>query len=262
VRSDWTLLTGDAREVAGTLENGSVHAIVTSPPYFGLRDYGSEAGQIGHGTMASFVTDLVDVFSALRDVLDADGTLWINIGDTYNSYPANRGPSSGLSAGVDHARASVPPGFGLLEKSLPNKSLLGVPWRLAIALQDAGWVLRQEIIWNKITYMPYTGRDRVASAHEHVFLFSKRARYRFRREPGGDVWSMPVGRSASHSATYGLELPSKCITLSTDPGMVVLDPFSGSATTGEAALRLGRRYIGIELEKRFNIEATDRLEKL
>lgn len=258
----WDLLTGDAREVVRTLPTSSVHCVVTSPPYFGLREYGQEAGQIGHGTVASFVADLVEVFDACRDALDPAGTLWVNIGDTYNSYPANRGPSGGISSSADHARAKLPTGYGLLEKTLPNKSLLGVPWRLAIALQDSGWILRQEIIWNKQTFMPYTGRDRFASAHEHVFLFSKRPRYRFRKLPGGDVWTLPVGRSVVHSATYAPELPFRCIEPSTEPGMTVLDPFSGSATTGEAALLLDRRYVGIELEKRFNVEATLRLQKL
>lgn len=246
------LLHGDALVQTQTfLPDRSANAIVTSPPYYGLRDYGVE-GQYGlEDTPAAYVENLRAVFAELRRVLADDGTLWLNLGDTYNAYNGNRGEGGRLNSGDKHSMlAKTPKGHGLTDKSLPNKSLLGIPWRVAIALQDDGWILRNSIIWHKPNGKPGGGRDRYAVRHENVFLFSKSQKYHF--DPqfrlDGDVWRIPVSSSKrDHIAVMPGGLAERCILAGTTEGGTVLDPFSGSGTTGFAALDNGRKYIGIDI---------------
>lgn len=172
------LYIGDCVHAMRTLPDRSVHTCVTSPPYFGLRDYNVD-GQIGlESTPEAFVARLVEVFREVRRVLRDDGTLWLNLGD---SYAANRtyqvpstkgGPKHGPGQAVGGAGTSVPEG-------LKPKDLIGIPWRVAFALQADGWYLRQDIIWHKPNPMPESVTDRCTKAHEYVFLFSKSARYFF-----------------------------------------------------------------------------------
>lgn len=166
----------DALTLLRALPSGSVNCIVTSPPYFGLRDYGIE-GQVGlEPTPAEYVGKLVALFREVRRVLRDDGTLWLNLGDTYTGGGRGGNPplsaywKQGTNAGsVIENRTNV--------DGLPSKSLLGIPWRLAFALQDDGWILRSDIIWHKPNPMPFSGKDRPTTAHEYVFLFSKCQRY-------------------------------------------------------------------------------------
>jgi DNA modification methylase len=292
-----TLYQGDAADVLSQLEPGSVDCIVTSPPYFGLRDY-RVAGQIGvEDTPAAFVERLVGVFREARRVLADDGTLWVNLGDTYNNTSSgqNGTGSTGVSGGrhdrMGARRKRLPSG-------LPPKNLLGVPWRFAFAMQDDGWVLRNDIIWAKPNGMPESVTDRLSTKHEHIFLFTKGPRYWFDLDPirepvenvGGQTWAdrkaagevrasrapehvgtdgafkggtlapNPLGKnpgdvwtiatrpfSEAHFATFPVALPERCILAGCKPGGTVLDPFSGSGTTGLAAAKHGRRYIGIDL---------------
>lgn len=172
------VLTGDARTVLATLPAGSVQACVTSPPYFGLRDYG-HAGQIGlEQSPGEYVAGLVSLFREVRRILADDGTLWLNLGDSYASpWPCSRRNKVGAGSLPDGKRASRPPRMG---DGLKDKDLMMIPARVAIALQADGWWLRSDIIWHKPNPMPEGNvRDRPTSAHEHVFLFSKRARYRY-----------------------------------------------------------------------------------
>ena len=172
------ILTGDCRDVLKTLPDESVHCCVTSPPYFGLRDYGVN-GQIGlEYTPTAFVSEMVDVFREVRRVLRSDGTLWLNLGDSYaaggmgagsGKQLTNRGTSAG---GHMNKPRRAPDG-------LKPKDLVGVPWRVAFALQADGWYLRSDIIWHKPNPMPESVTDRPTSAHEHVFLFAKSERYFF-----------------------------------------------------------------------------------
>jgi DNA modification methylase len=255
------LFHGDAETVAGGLEPGSVRTIVTSPPYFGLRDYG-EDGQVGaEESLGEYVGRLVSLFRTLRDVLADDGTLWLNLGDTY-------GPDG----------------------------LLGAPWQVALALKADGWVLRSDVIWNKPKVMPESIKNRPTRSHEYIFMLAKSNSGYFYdheavREPaspasedryksgfGGakagalrdagiriavegerefdgkrslrDVWSVsPVAFPGAHFATYPPELIRPCILAGSAPGDTVLDPFSGSGTTGMVATQEGRKYVGIDLNR-------------
>lgn len=172
-----TIHTGDCREVLRTLADQSVHCCVTSPPYFGLRDYGV-AGQIGlEQTPAEFVAELVVVFREVRRVLRDDGTLWLNLGDSYANDGKWGGSSGGKHASALHGNTSI--GRGKVYTGLKPKDLIGIPWRVAFALQADGWYLRQDIIWSKPNPMPESVRDRCTKAHEHLFLLSKSPRYYF-----------------------------------------------------------------------------------
>lgn len=265
-----TLYHGDALSALTTLMDGSVDCIVTSPPYFGLRDYGVD-GQIGaESSPAEFVAALVAVFREARRVLADDGTLWLNLGDSYSG--GNR-TSYDTAGGKTRARGhnAERPLTGI-----PGKNLLGIPWRVAFALQDDGWILRNDIIWAKPNAMPESVTDRLSTKHEHLFLFSKSRRYWFDIDPiredyapaglerraymfrassdygnnPGDVWTIPTQPfSEAHFAVFPLEIPRRAIAAGCKPAGVVLDPFSGSGTTGKAAAELGRRYVGIDLNR-------------
>ncbi|HDS1765686.1 MULTISPECIES: site-specific DNA-methyltransferase [Pseudomonas] len=174
------ILVGDCIEMMRTLPDQSVHTCVTSPPYFGLRDYGVD-GQIGlEASPREFIESLVAVFREVRRVLRNDGTLWVNLGDSYASggrggggrYMAERGDGAWQGKGDATGWRSAPAGW-------KHKDLLGLPWRLAIALQDDGWYLRQDIIWHKPNPMPESIKDRCTKAHEYLFLLSKSPRYHF-----------------------------------------------------------------------------------
>jgi DNA modification methylase len=171
------LLLGDAREVLRCLPEQSVHCCVTSPPYWGLRDYGCD-GQIGlEQTPDEYVAQMVAVFREVRRVLRDDATLWLNLGDSYNAYNGNRGTESQYAGRRDVMEPLFPSGNGLSCKTLKQKDLCGIPWRVAFALQADGWYLRQDIIWHKPNPMPESVTDRCTKAHEYIFLLSKSARY-------------------------------------------------------------------------------------
>jgi DNA modification methylase len=173
------ILIGDVRTQLATLADESVHTVVTSPPYFGLRDYGM-AGQIGlEPSPQEFISALVDVFNQVHRVLRADGTLWVNMGDSY----ANDGKWGGHTGGKHVSALHCSPiGRNKRYTGLKPKDLIGIPWRLAFALQDAGWYLRQDIIWSKPNPMPESVRDRCTKAHEYIFLLSKSEKYYYDQE--------------------------------------------------------------------------------
>jgi len=164
------IINGDCRSVLATLPDASVHCVVTSPPYYGLRDYGVD-GQIGlEASPDSFVSEMVSVFREVRRVLRDDGTLWLNLGDSYVAQRRNK-PTNDRDDYEGKNKASRRNG-GRFD-GLSNKQLLGIPWRVAFALQADGWVLRQDIIWHKPTAMPESVNDRCVKAHEYIFLLSK-----------------------------------------------------------------------------------------
>jgi DNA modification methylase len=243
---DVLLLQGEVVDALTVLPDGMAQTVVTSPPYFGLRDYGDEAQLGGEGSPAEYVANMVEVFQQVRRVLADNGTLWLNLGDSYYS-------GRGASTGVD-AKQSARRGFvrALDKPGQPwarPKNLLGIPWRVAFALQDDGWNIRSEVIWSKPNAMPDPTRDRPSRAHEHLFMFTKQRFYYYDRAAiSRDVWSVPtVGFKEAHFATFPPELVRPCIKAGSRAGDIVLDPFSGSGTSGMVALEEGRRFCGVDL---------------
>lgn len=196
------IITGDCRDILRTLPAESVHCCVTSPPYFGLRDYGVD-GQIGlEPTPDAFVAEMVAVFAEVRRVLRDDGTLWLNLGDSYTMgvgsargkpYKRHAPQKSGLWKGTRSAKRDLGNNTGALKDcgDLKPKDLIGIPWRVAFALQADGWYLRSSIIWHKPNPMPESVRDRPTSAHENIFLLAKSERYFFDAEAVKEASEQP-----------------------------------------------------------------------
>lgn len=321
---------GDCLEVMRGMAAGSVQTCVTSPPYYGLRDYGA-AGQIGlEDTPAEYVARLVAVFREVRRLLRDDGTLWLNLGDSYATDSKWGGSTGGKAAAALHGLGGG--GRNKTATGLPDKNLIGIPWRVAFALQEDGWFLRQDIIWAKPNPMPESVTDRCTKAHEYLFLLSKSPRYYFdqraireqatqssmarwaqdiegqagsRRVPGKTNGAMKAvggrsrrdsfarngavsnhmlpGQSAAqhrrnrgadtfdtdgrnkrsvwtvatrpfrdaHFATFPEQLIEPCILAGAPAGGLVLDPFMGAGTTAVVAERLGRQWLGCELNPEY-----------
>jgi len=254
------ILNGDCRDVLKTLPDQSVHTCVTSPPYFGLRDYG-HTGQMGlEPTPDEFVSELVNVFREVRRVLRDDGTLWLNLGDSYASYrdgKANPDTTRGLSEGtlVPKGSAKNRMSSTFVGTSIKHKDLIGIPWRVAFALQADGWYLRQDIIWHKPNPMPESVTDRCTKAHEYIFLLSK-SPMRNRRS----VWTVTTKPfKGAHFATFLQDLIEPCILAGCPEGGTVLDPFGGAGTTGLVAKRNNRNAILIELNEEYVNLSIDRI---
>lgn len=257
---------GDALTVLAGLPSDYFQTAVTSPPYWGLRDYDTP-GQIGsEEKVDDYVEKLVSVFRELRRVLRENGTFWLNLGDSYTSGGRTwRAPDKKNPARAMSYRAPTPDG-------LKPKELVGVPWRVAFALQADGWYLRSEIIWHKTNPHPESVKDRPTRAHETIFLFSKNEEYFYDYESvlekgvNGDlrnkrtVWpvqSEPI--KEAHFATFPTKLIEPCIFAGSKPGDYVLDPFFGSGTTGLVAALNGRYFVGIELKSDYINIARKRL---
>ncbi|NJP25384.1 site-specific DNA-methyltransferase [Microbispora sp. SCL1-1] len=308
---------GDAREVLAEMDEGSVDCIVTSPPYWGLRNYCE--GQYGQEPTPDYVDTLLATFAEARRVLADDGTFWLNLGDC---YAAN---SDGWSRGKDY-NSRQPEVRPKARQAVLPKNLLGMPWRVAFALQEDGWILRNAIVWSKPNAMPQSVRDRMSNRYELIFLLVKQQRYWFDLDPvrqpyigdrpmsrraraggnkpnsittawpppgkygsdgedtagprhgaamrptgerhaaahpngrnPGDVWSIPTRPLRAHFAAFPIDIPLKAIAAGCRPGGTVLDPFTGSGTTGIAARQLGRKFAGIELNADYCELARDRL---
>lgn len=295
------IINGDALEVLKTLKSESVQTCVTSPPYFGLRDYGVD-GQIGlEETPEAYMQKLAEIFREVRRVLRDDGTLWLNLGDSY------AGSGKG---GQSEAKRSEnwQPEYGNkgARYGLKSKDLIGIPWRVAFALQADGWYLRQDIIWHKPNPMPESVTDRCTKAHEYIFLLSKSPTYYYDHEAikepavmnrwggkkpmnltnskdqqnvfGGltrerdmmpetrnrrSVWTVATKPyKGAHFATFPPDLIKPCILAGAPFGGIVLDPFLGSGTTAAVAKALGRNYIGIELNPAYIQLANNRIESV
>lgn len=256
----FSVYVGDCRSVLKNLPDSSINCCVTSPPYWGLRDYGTSE-QIGlENDPKQFVEELVSVFREVRRVLRDDGVLWLNLGDSYagnNSRASNNG-----RAGFGTPREGV---FSRTGEGLKPKDLVGIPWTVALALRDDGWYLRQDIIWHKPNPLPESVKDRCTKAHEYIFLFSKSPSYYFDyqaiREPAvgstddglknkRSVWTVPVRPyKGSHFATFPTELIRPCILAGSPPGGSVIDPFGGSGTTVAVAIEEDREGLAIELNQ-------------
>ena len=295
-------LVGDCREVLPTLEAGSVQTCVTSPPYWGLRNYNMDE-QLGlEPTPEEYVENMVQVFREVKRVLRDDGTLWLNLGDSYagsgkgqmgdGSASDRKGAKQGTSAGT------LSGGLPIGNTGLASKQLVGIPWRVAFALQADGWYLRQDIIWHKPNPMPESVTDRCTKAHEYIFLLSKSARYyfdaaaiaeeaqdwgtrdrsngKYHNEGSGltphsgleksyetrnkrSVWTVTSKPfSGAHFATFPPDLIEPCILAGSKTGDTVLDPFGGSGTTGMVAESFGRNWVLIELNPEYEKLSTYR----
>lgn len=252
----WDVFQGNAPEVLRRLPSSSVNTVVTSPAYYWQRDYDVE-GQFGQETsIDGYVDNLVTTFAALKRVLADDGTLWLNLGDTYYSAKGRPHGTDGKhrKRRMAQLRAVDGPGLGL-----PRKSLIGIPWRVALALQQDGWVLRAPVVWQRKTAVPEpTARDRPWRQYEFVFLFSKSARYYFDRSGLAgeeDVWRIEPDRAATargvHYAPYPQALVRRCLEAGCPPGGVALDPFVGGGTTMYVAQETNRSSVGIDLSPAF-----------
>jgi DNA modification methylase len=259
------ILVGDSTQLLANLPSEYAQCVITSPPYYGLRDYGEE-GQLGlEKTPEEYIEKLADIFDQVYRVLKTDGTLWLNLGDS----------------------------FGVINKR--PKNLLGLPWRIALELQARGWYLRTEIIWHKPNPMPESVTDRPTRSHEYIFLLTKSPSYYYDFEAikedavtppvsrdkhaegyqadyskgdrfsagarvyGADgkrnkrsVWTIPLQPyPEAHFATYPVDLVEPCVLAGSQVGDIVLDPFSGSGTTGVVAVLLQRNFLGLELNPEY-----------
>jgi DNA modification methylase len=288
------LYNWDALQLAQHIPSNTVNCVVTSPPYFGLRDYGVE-GQIGlERTPDEYVQSLVTLFREVRKGLRDDGTLWLNLGDSYANDDKWGGSSGGKHVKALHGNTGV--GRGRKSTGLKPKDLIGIPWRVAFALQADGWYLRSDIVWSKPNPMPESVTDRPTKAHEYVFLLSKSPRYHYdadairevaedrpfdpvlkSKKRHGTAWMNnayasgasgyghhPNGRNkrsvwtvttkpfeGSHFATFPEDLIEPMILAGCPTGGIVYDPFMGSGTTGIVAQRLGRNWMGSELNPEY-----------
>jgi len=250
------VMVGDSLELLPKLTSDSVQCCVTSPPYWGLRDYEHPA-QIGsESSPVEYVQNLVKIFREVKRVLCNDGTLWLNIGDGYarNGGVGKHGPNAivgNTKKLIQKRNCKVPDCWGL-----KDRDLLGIPWRVAFALQEDGWILRSKITWIKRNPMPESVKNRPTNATEEIFLFAKSANYYYnpesiREESGANLrnyWilNQEAGKYG-HPAAFPRELARRCILLGSKEGQLVLDPFGGSGTTGVVANELHRKAIIIEL---------------
>jgi site-specific DNA-methyltransferase (cytosine-N4-specific) len=259
---------GDALEIMKRLPSEICRTAVTSPPYWGLRDY-DDPRQIGsEEKVEEYIERLVEIFRELKRVLTQDGTLWLNVGDSYTSGGrTRRAPDKKNRARAMDYRAPTPEG-------LKPKELVGIPWRLAMALQADGWYLRSDIIWHKPNPLPESVKDRPTRAHEYIFLISKSEQYYYDyqavQERGIDkklrnkrsVWSVNTKPfNGAHFATFPPDLITPCILAGSAPGDTVIDPFFGSGTTGLVAFSYGRPFIGIEIKSEYIGVARKRLNE-
>lgn len=264
---EWTLLCGNAVDALKTLKDESVHCIITSPPYYSLRDYGVD-GQIGlEDTVSSYVGSICKVMDELFRVLRKDGLLFLNLGDTYYS---GKGASHGADLKSHKRRFGLRPvdKSGGLGVGLERKSAIGIPWRVAIEMTKRRWVLRSPIIWHREKALPESVKDRPHRSYEYIFMFAKDRKYFFNRKPlvdkqiDEDVWTIPPRPSGTEieTAPYPDELVSRCLAIGCPEGGVVLDPFAGSGTTMSVALKSGRPAIGVDISNDFCSYILEHLE--
>jgi DNA modification methylase len=294
-----TIMQGDVFSQLAYIPDGSINTCITSPPYYGHRDYEHD-DQIGQElTPADYIKKLVEVFRIVRAKLRVDGTLWVNIGDSYN------GSGGDHEAHHKRNRPYIQREHGSTAKKnirgYKPKDLIGIPWMLAFALRGDGWTLRQDIIWSKPNPMPQSVKDRCSTSHEYIFLLAKNRHYYYDidaiREPHANshhdgrrteydtkpslaaskdkgvqvgnhplgrnkrsVWNVQVGGfSGAHFAVFPTDLIEPCILAGVPEDGTVLDPFFGSGTTGYTAERLDRKWIGIELNSDYCKIARERI---
>jgi len=261
-------LHGDTRELIHQLPDNVFQCAVTSPPYWGVRDYGID-NQIGaEPDLNLYIEHLVEIFREVRRVLKPDGTLWLNIGNTYSSGGRKWRDADAKNKGRAMSyRPPTPPG-------LKKKDLIGVAWLLALECQKDGWYLRNDIIWNKPNCQPESVKDRLTVSHEYLFMFSKSERYYFNqdairenaangngRKNRRTVWSINTEPCPeAHFAVFPRALVRPCVLAGSKRGDIVLDPFFGAGTVGIVTKELGRKCVGMELNDEYLDIADKRAE--
>jgi len=279
------ILQGDCIESLKKLEDQSINTCITSPPYWNLRDY-YESGQLGlEDTPEEFVENLVNVFKEVKRVLRDDGTVWLNLGDSYISGKSRYSTREQTLAGGGENQKK----YGSLHKGgkkdmyghpfYKDKDLAGIPWRVALALQKDGWYLRQDIIWHKPNPMPESVKDRCTKAHEYIFLLSKNVKYYYDHEAIKEdckntkeeqlqkrnkrsVWTVTTKPfKGAHFATFPKDLIEPCVLAGCPEGGTVLDPFGGSGTTGIVAAEHKRNAVLLELNQEYIDLANARINK-
>jgi len=261
------ILEGDCRLLLKELPSEAFQTCVTSPPYWGLRDYGVSEQVGAEDRLEDYIDNLVRIFAEVRRVLHPSGTLWLNIGDAYTSGGRTwRAPDKKLPQRAMIYRPDTPSG-------LKPKDLIGIPWRVAFALQADGWYLRSEIIWDKPNAMPESVKDRPTRSHEHIFLLTKSEQYYYDyaaiQEPSKNgkrnkrtVWSVKTQTfNGSHFATFPPDLIEPCIRAGSRVGDFVLDPFFGAGTVGLVSKNLRREYVGIEINSQYVDLASERISQ-
>jgi DNA modification methylase len=253
----WRVFCGDAMAVLNQLPEARYSAVITSPPYYWLRDYGV-SGQLGRESkVTGYVEAVADVMDAVMRVLHPRGVLFLNLGDTYYSGKGRPQGRDSKHPGRRQRKLRAVDASGL---GYPKKTLLGMPWRVALEMIDRGWILRSAIVWRRTFAVPEpTATDRPYRTHEQVFLFAKHRIYDFDRQPlklagEEDVWSIPSHSRAGrpHPAVFPAELVERCLSVAAvKPGQVVLDPFAGSGTVLKVATASGIAADGIDLSRRF-----------
>ena len=296
---NYTIIEGDCIQKMKELPEKSINTCVTSPPYYALRNYQMD-GQVGvEESPDDYVQKIVQVFREVRRVLKDDGTIWINLGDSYAGSGGAGNQFDQIENGLSpYKQTGSPKDIGL-----KPKDLIGIPWRVAFALQADGWYLRSDIIWHKPNPMPESVKDRPTKSHEYIFLMSKNRTYYYDQESiktpvkqenmkgttthkrstkdwgdgtgvkthngfdksydmanKRDVWTVPTDKfEGQHFATFPKELIKPCILAGCPEGGTVLDPFNGSGTTCIVSLQNNRKYIGIELNPEYCIIAHKRI---
>ena len=282
------LYLGDVLKTLKQLPSNFIQCCITSPPYWGLRKYtDDQSTEIGcEDTPYIYIDKLTEIFNQVKRVLKNDGTLWLNLGDSYVSKPTgslgnNTGEKYGFTKNHKHQSNSSKridkTGFGL-----PQKNLIGIPWLVAFSLQKSGWILRQDIIWQK-NAMPESVKDRCTKSHEYIFLLSKEQKYLFnsnamqqiiqnpiettqqvdlfdvvavnpiKTRNKRDVWYIPTQpqKNSSHVAPFPTKLVENCLLAGSNENDFVLDIFNGSGTTGYVAQKHNRKYIGIDIKQEY-----------
>lgn len=269
-----TLLLGDTKKVLKSLPPESVNCVVSSPPYYGQRDYGVEA-QIGlEKTPQEYVKKLVSVFREVQRVLKPEGSLWVNLGDTYWS---GKGTPVGVDNKQKNRRFTRPQDRTGIRPLCQPKQLLLIPHRFAIAMQEIGWIVRNDNVWHKVNPTPDPTKDRSSAAHEYIFHFVLKRHYYYNfdavsvpakcsdnKKPQSSVWNVPTATNfKKHIAVFPEELVRVPISATLPPNGVLLDPFCGSGTALAYAVAKGegRKAIGIDISIDALIEAKEILSK-
>ena len=268
--NSWEIHCADALTALHDIADGSIDCTVTSPPYFWLRNYGME-GQIGlESTVDDYVERLCKVLDEVSRVLHRNGLLFLNMGDTYYS-------GKGMSRGIDQKSSKRRFGLRAVDKSgglginLQRKSLIGIPWRVALALLDRGWALRSTIIWHREHCLPEAAKDRPNRSYEYIFMLAKDRRYFFDKQPlidkqiDEDMWTItarPKLTSKLNTAPFPDALVDRCLQIGCKKGGTVLDPFAGTGTTIRVAVSSGFSAIGVDLNRDFCSYAVEQIRAL